>query len=134
MASLHVLPERLLHKRLPRGAQPFRQHHQRSTGLRERSKCVSFEAPKWMCWVLCKEDLPELQKVMLASVMVHVVCVFQSLCLSVNEVVQGALSGQLSLLFWTRRHQSLSALPSSGPLPLRWLRRPGTQDVWYQSE
>ena len=68
----HVLPERLLHKRLPRGAQPFRRHHQRSTGLREWSKCVSFEAPKWMCRVLCKEDLPELQKVVLACVMVHV--------------------------------------------------------------
>ena len=49
MASLHVLPERLLHKRLPRWAQPFRRHHQRGTGLRERSKCVSCKAPKSMC-------------------------------------------------------------------------------------
>ena len=133
MASLHVLPERLLHKRLPRWAQPLRWHHQRGTGLRERSKCVSCKAPEPLCKEHCKEDMPELQKVMLASVMVHVVCVFQSLCLSVNEVVQGPLSGQLSLLFWTRRHQSLSALPSSGPLSIRWLRRPGTEDVWCSS-
>ena len=28
-----------------------------------------------MCKVLCQEDLPELQKVVLASVIVHVVCV-----------------------------------------------------------
>ena len=62
MASLRVLPERLLHKRLPRWAQPLRWHHQRGTGLRERSKCVSCKAPEPLCKEHCKEDMPELRK------------------------------------------------------------------------
>ena len=89
----HVLPERLLHKRLPRGAQPFRRHHQRSTGLREWSKCVSFEAPKWMCRVLCKEDLPELQKVMLASVMSIRSLTNTAMCSEAHSFPERSISG-----------------------------------------
>ena len=80
MASPYVLPERLLHKCLRRKAQPFRPHHERTLAcVSGPTKRVSCKARKSLCQVLCQEDLPELQKVMLGSVMVHVMCVCVSL-------------------------------------------------------
>ena len=74
MASLHAHLERLLHKRLLGGAQPFHLVHQRALARESGpTMCVSCTARESMCKVLCQEDLPELQKVVLAFVIVHVV-------------------------------------------------------------
>ena len=56
--------------------QPFHRVHQRALASASGpTMCVSCKAPGSMCKVLRQEDLPELQKVVLAFVIVHVVWV-----------------------------------------------------------
>ena len=80
MARLHVFPERLLHKRLLGGAQPFQLHQRALARASGPTMCVSCKAPESMCKVLFQENLPELQKMVLAFMTVHVVCVCVAAC------------------------------------------------------